>query len=366
MADTFDISIPLPSTSMMVGVAIALSALVSLGLGWVLPAIARNLVSWLRTEQDGSSVEANLRPYRILLSVVIALAMGEVAIIRDEQPWFFSELAVSLSLTLTASWLLSRLFRRYFDTVLLTAALKSGRKLNSEFLVLGKLLVNLAIGVLAVFIYAQAHAINVAGLLASLGIGGIAIAFASQKTLEQLLGGIVLLIDRPFVIDDYIGLSDGTFGRVESIGLRSTKIRTSGKGTLMVIPNSSLSQSTIENFSGAKKLMSLLYLNFYRAVSEEERALIRQIILECTKNVFGLDPKSTNITFREQGDINGRQGKVQAQCTFFILGSGQATMNLRRQLITVARQDIATQLQKFDIDFKIEDPAIYVNSPITI
>lgn len=71
-------------------------------------------------------------------------------------------------------------------------------------------------------------------------MAGVAVAFAAQNTLSKLLGGIVLYIDRPFVVDDYIGLPDGTFGRVESIGLRSTKIRSSGKGTLIIISNNSL------------------------------------------------------------------------------------------------------------------------------
>lgn len=102
------------------------------------------------------------------------------------------------------------------------------------------------------------------------------------------MGGIVLYLDRPFVIDDYIGLPDGTFGRVESIGLRSTRIRTSGKGTVMIVPNSSLTQVNIENFTGAKKVMSILYLTFYRMLSSEDRALIRQVILDSTNGILGL------------------------------------------------------------------------------
>ena len=88
-----------------------------------------------------------------------------------------------------------------------------------------------AIAISLILTFCISHRINVFGIVASLGIGGIAIAFAAQKTLEQFLGGIVLTLDRPFTVGDYIGLSDGqqgkqgTFGRVESIGLRSTKIR---------------------------------------------------------------------------------------------------------------------------------------------
>lgn len=202
-------------------------------------------------------------------------------------------------------------------------------------------------------------------MLASLGVGGLAVAFAAQKSLEQILGGIVLYIDRPFVIDDYIGLPDGTFGRVESIGLRSTKIRISGKGTLMIVPNSFLTQVNIENFTGAKKVISMIYLTFYRLISNEEKALIRQVILEGTHDIFGIDPRSTEITFKDNhSNLDGKS--TQAQVSFFILGSGQVSMELRYQLLDVAKQSIHKQLKEYGIAFDIEEKAINVDSPITI
>ncbi len=55
-----------------------------------------------------------------------------------------------------------------------------------------------------VLIFAEIHQINLIGLFASLGIGGLAIAFAAQKTLEQLLGTVVLYLDRPYLPGEYI------------------------------------------------------------------------------------------------------------------------------------------------------------------
>ena len=201
-------------------------------------------------------------------------------------------------------------------------------------------------------------------LIASLGVGGLAVAFAAQKSLEQLLGGIVLYVDRPFVPDDYIGLPDGTFGRVESIGLRSTRIRVSGKGTLMVVPNSFLTQTNIENFTGAKKVISMIYITFSQAVSDTEKAFIRQVITNSTKEIFGIDPRNTEITFKP---IEKNEMKVtQAQVSFFILGSGEVSMELRRQLLDAARQNINRELKEFGIDFNLEERTINVDAPITI
>ncbi|MBE9102359.1 mechanosensitive ion channel family protein [Vacuolonema iberomarrocanum] len=309
-----------------------------------------------------------IAPQRKLLGIVITLGLLDIFLwfflkLFLQYPWYSQiETTLTLSLTLVLGWLGSRLFKEYFDTYALDAAAKGGRKINSEFLVLAKFFANFAIVIILIILYGQTHHFNVFGVIASLGVGGIAIAFAAQKVLEQLVGGLVIYIDRPFNIDDYIGLPDGTYGRVESVGLRSTKIRTSGKGTLAIVPNNAIVQATVENFTGAKKVMALLYLNFQRQISEEEQALIRQVVLDSTQDVSGIDPRSTDILFREDQSSQN----TQAQITFFILGSGDLSMNIRRQLLDVANQNLTQQLKEYGIAFDIEAPTIYVDSPITI
>ncbi|AFY48484.1 small-conductance mechanosensitive channel [Nostoc sp. PCC 7524] len=308
-----------------------------------------------------------IKPNEGLITVVSIIGIIEtITVIFPKNQWTNSfEIITSLILAIAASWLASQLFKNFFDFYLLNAAFKSGQKISSELLILFKWLANLIIVFLAILIYAQTHQINVFGLLASLGIGGLAVAFAAQKTLEQVLGGIVLYLDRPFVIDDYIGLPDGTFGRVESIGLRSTRIRTSGKGTLVIVPNSSLTQVNIENFTGAKKLMSILYLKFFRVISSEERALIRQVIINSSNDIFGIDSRNTEVTFKNINSLADVE-ITQAQVAFFILGTGDVSMELRRQLLDLATQSITQYLKEYGIAFEIEEPTIYVDSPITI
>jgi MscS family membrane protein len=305
-------------------------------------------------------------PYQLGLGILLLLASLDLTVLVTPTPlWLnWSEVALGLCIALGISWLGSQIFRQFFDVYLLDAAIQSKHKVNSEVLIVAKLVANATIVLIVVFIFAQVHAINLLGLLASLGVGGLAIAFAAQKTLEQLLGGIVLFIDRPFVVDDYIGLADGTFGRVETIGLRSTKIRTSGKGTLVIVPNNALTQANIENYTGAKKVISLLYLTFYRHLPMEEKALIRQVILASTNDIFGIDPRSTEVIFKDLV----KQGKevTQAQINFFILGSGEVSMDLRRQLLDVASQNITRQLKEYGIAFDLNEQVINIDSPITV
>lgn len=294
-----------------------------------------------------------------LLDLVAYLILGRDLRVR----WYaYLEIPLTLATTLALGWFLVGSFRAYFNTYLLDAALNSGRKTNGEWLVLARVSANMGIVMTLAVAFAETHQINIVGLVASLGIGGIAVAFAAQKVLEQLLGGLVIYIDRPFDIDDYIGLPDGTFGRVEAIGLRSTKIRVAGKGTVAIVPNNVIIQSTVENFSGAKKVMAITYLNIYRAVTPEEQALIRQVILESTQDLSGIDPRSTDIVFR---DLDQNQ-LTQAQITFFILGSGDSTMEIRRQLLAIASQQLTARLKQYGIAFDIEEPTVYVDSPITV
>ena len=309
-----------------------------------------------------------IEPNQALIALTLGLSAVNIltdTFLPDAKFYDYVEVPLSLLIGGLTIWLIYRLAKFLFDIYLLNTAVRDGRKINSEVLVLGRVAMTFGGVVVVTLIFGQTHRINVVGLVASLGVGGLAVAFAAQKTLEQVISSIILYIDRPFIIDDYIGLPDGTFGQVESIGLRSTKIRTSGKGTLVVVPNNMLTQITIENFSGAKKVMSIVYLRFYRAIASDEKALIRQVILDSTQGIFGIDYRSTDITFMEPENVS-EVGETRAQVTFFILGSGEVSMELRGQLIDIASRNVAQKLKEFGIGFDIEERRINVDSPITI
>jgi MscS family membrane protein len=94
--------------------------------------------------------------------------------------------------------------------------------------------------------------LNLSAALAGLGIGGIAIALAAQKTIENLFGGISILTDRVMRVGDLCRVGE-TIGTVEDIGLRSTRIRTVERG-LISVPNGSLATANVENLSARDKM----------------------------------------------------------------------------------------------------------------
>ena len=101
------------------------------------------------------------------------------------------------------------------------------------------------IGVTGGLTAAQCLGLPVTSVLAGLGIGGIAVALAAQNTLANFFGSLVVLADRPFQIGDVVRV-DPIEGKVEAIGLRSTRIRTA-TGDLVTIPNKIIADSIVIN-----------------------------------------------------------------------------------------------------------------------
>ncbi|MBF2058356.1 MAG: mechanosensitive ion channel [Cyanobacterium sp. T60_A2020_053] len=271
------------------------------------------------------------------------------------------EFIIDLSLIIITAWLISRLFKQLIIIYGIDLIQKLGKEVD-ELLLVVETIINVLIGFVAVLAFARRLDINLVGLLASLGIGGIAIAFAAQKTLEQLLGTFVIYLDRPFIVGEYIRLNSGLYGRVESIGLRSTKIRLPGKGTLMILPNSMMANIEIENVTRGKKVMVLLYLDFANTLEDSEEALVQDVVKKCTNALFGIDPDSTRVALF----VPENQQQTRARVTFFILGSNESSIKLRKRLLELANDNISQQLTTYGIDFTMQEPTIYVDSPVTL
>lgn len=100
---------------------------------------------------------------------------------------------------------------------------------------------------MAVLLALQNAGFNVAGLLAGLGIGGLAVALAAKETLANLFGSLALLMDRTFQVGDTIKQGD-VEGEVVDIGLRSTRVRTK-EGYIVSIPNQLMTNAAVTNMT---------------------------------------------------------------------------------------------------------------------
>lgn len=133
----------------------------------------------------------------------------------------------------------------------------------------GKLLV-LAAAVIALF---SVLGYPVASLLAGLGIGGLVVALAAQKTIENLFGAFSIGVDQPFRVGDFVKIEDIT-GTVEAIGLRSTRVRTQDR-TLITFPNGKLAEMRLESLAARDRMRLCCALDLGRSTSAAQlRAIL--------------------------------------------------------------------------------------------
>ena len=142
--------------------------------------------------------------------------------------------------------------------------------------------------------------VNITALLAGLSIGGLAIALAAQETLKNFFGSIMIFLDRPFQVGDWIS-SDGIDGTVEEVGFRSTRVRTF-RNSLTSIPNGRLADHTIDNHG----LRVYRRFNTHIAVTYDTPPLLISTFIEGLKKIV-LDHPNTRkdyyeIHLHEMGD----------------------------------------------------------------
>lgn len=112
------------------------------------------------------------------------------------------------------------------------------------------LIARIGIVLVGLVVVLRLFGLDIAAVLAGLGIGGVAVALAAQDTLKSFFGSLTLIADRTFVVGDLVRIGDNE-GVVESVGLRSTRIR-GGDDSLLTVPNSQLSTMHLVNF-GARR-----------------------------------------------------------------------------------------------------------------
>ncbi len=161
------------------------------------------------------------------------------------------------------------------------ASLGSAR-IETERLVsrLGKAAVVLAGATVILYI----AGVNLTAVLAGVGIGGIAVALAAQKSLENLFGAMTIISDKPIRVGDFCKAGEFT-GVVEDIGLRSTRIRTVGRSVVSV-PNGQLVTMSLENFSMRDKIL----FNHRIHLGHETPAERLRAVLEAIRTMLSLHP----------------------------------------------------------------------------
>lgn len=159
------------------------------------------------------------------------------------------------------------------------------RPASRSLLALGARFAKVAALIMGVLVALSQIGVSVASLIAGLGIGGLVIALAAQKTVENLFGAVSIGIDQPLREGDFVRVYDFV-GTVEQIGLRSTRIRTLDR-TLVTIPNGELANQRIESFTARDRIRLACTIGLeYRTTA----AQVREVIAALTR-VLRAHPK---------------------------------------------------------------------------
>jgi MscS family membrane protein len=148
---------------------------------------------------------------------------------------------------------------------------------------------------LTVIIVISNFGYNVTSLIASLGIGGLAVALAAQEILKNILGGFVIMFDQPFRIGEWVVINE-TEGVVQEIGLRSTRVKTF-RGEFITIPNHYITESMICNFNKYPDTRETIVLVLDRNLSVEQLDIAKGIIIEALRNTKQVVKNSHELNF---------------------------------------------------------------------
>ncbi|HMD09206.1 MAG TPA: mechanosensitive ion channel family protein [Candidatus Acidoferrum sp.] len=187
------------------------------------------------------------------LKCIIAVIIHGVFVYLLEPPLLYRSYYSRFLAALLAgciAWLVSRIIDQGFDHAVRRTRQRGG---GESILVMMQRLTHIVMLIIA-FVAAMAlFGINVKTTLAGLGIGGLAVALGAQKTLENIIGGVSLLMDKAVHVGDFCEIG-GKLGTVEDIGLRSLKLRTLDQN-LLVVPNGALAQMQFQNMKARPKLL---------------------------------------------------------------------------------------------------------------
>ena len=226
----------------------------------------RRLTAKTKTNLDDKLIEILHTPVKVIVTMV----MLNAGIHMFQWPeWAESALGTLFALTMagTAIYLAMKLVELFLEFTEQRYFADDAQMAKLMMPVISKSL-KVFIVVIGALTTAQYLGLPITSVIAGLGIGGVAVALAAQNTLANLFGTITILSDRPFRVGDRVQI-DKYDGAVETIGLRSTRLRTL-EGHLVTIPNKTVADSPINNVTMRPNIRQLITLNLTYGTSPEK------------------------------------------------------------------------------------------------
>jgi len=233
--------------------------------------IARPLTLKTDTDLDDRILALVVGPVRLLMSVGVFNAGLHLLLLSVTASGFAREASKFLVIAGVA-WFVLRVID-LFATLSKERFTKRGQAGAAHLVPLGARAVKVAVILMTFLATLDTFGFDVTAIIAGLGVGGLAVALAAQKTVENVFGGVSVLVDQPVRPGDFCKFGDQV-GTVEDIGLRSTRIRTLDR-TVVAVPNAEFSTMKLENYAERDRIRLITTLGLrYETTPDQLRHVI--------------------------------------------------------------------------------------------
>ena len=195
--------------------------------------------------------------------------------------------------------------------------------------------------------------VNITGLVAGLGIGGIAVALAVQNILGDLLASLSIVLDKPFVIGDFV-VVDTLSGTIEHIGLKTTRIR-SLSGEQLIFSNNDLLKSRIRNYKRMEERRAVFSFGVIYQTPYEKLKRIKEIVTD----IIEKEPTARldRVHFKEYGNSS-----LNFEVVYFVT---TPDMNMYMNVQEAINLDIFRRFQEESIEFAYPTQTLYIQKEAT-
>lgn len=282
-------------------VGLALLVLLAWAVSWLVVRLAVGLLRpVVHTRLGEGLLRIMVGPARLAVWVV-AFRAGVLALALSAPALAALSMVVALLAVVTVAWGIVRVVD-VLGELAGEALVTRAQRTAVAVLPAARRAVKALVAVLAAITAMQVLGFNVTGLLAGLGIGGLALALAAQKTVENLFGGVSLMVDQPVRVGDFCRFGDRV-GTVEEVGLRSTRVRTLDR-TVVAVPNAEFATMHLENFSRRDRIWLHATLGLRYETTPDQ---LRLVLVEIRRMLYAharIHPEPARIRFVGFGDCS--------------------------------------------------------------
>ena len=309
--------------------------------------IILRLTKKTKTEIDDLIVRKTNKPISIILLLIgIRLALLPIGV--KQYILDITENIISSLIIAVITYIVIVVFDIFIDNWGKSIAEKTSSSVDDQLIPIFHRFSRISISIIGLLFIFTVWGIQIGPLLTSLGIAGVAIAFALQNTLGNIFGGVSIILDKSVKVGDKIKLDADTMGTVMDVGLRSTKIQT-WDGELITIPNGKLADSRILNFVQPEPKVRVV-IDFGVEYGSDTSKVKRIVLDIITKTPGVLKDPMPKVMMTEMGDF-----ALKFKALFWV-----EKFDIKFDTKVLITEEIYNELRKADVGIPFPTRTVYL------